>query len=44
MPRPDGQYDLLTVLKVTEKTVILDSNHPLAGKNLIIDIQLLEIL
>ena len=44
MPREDGQYDLVTVLKVTEKAVLLDRNHPLAGKDLTIDIQLLEII
>ena len=43
-PGSDGKSDLVTVLRITEKTVILDTNHPLAGKNLTIDIQLLEIL
>jgi peptidylprolyl isomerase len=44
IPRGDGQSDLVTVVGVSEKTVILDTNHPLAGKNLTIDVQLLEIL
>jgi peptidylprolyl isomerase len=44
LPRPDGQFDLVTVLKVSEKTVIFDTNHPLAGKELTLDIELLEIL
>ena len=44
LPLQEGQFGLATVLNVTEKTVILDGNHPLAGKNLTIDIQLLEIL
>ena len=44
MPRPDGQYDLMTVLNITENTVTLDRNHPLAGKDLTIEIKLLEIL
>lgn len=44
MPGPEGQSSLLTVLKITEKTVIMDRNHPLAGKDLTIDIKLLEIL
>lgn len=44
LPLQDGQFGLATVLNVSEKTVILDGNHPLAGKNLTIDIQLLEIL
>jgi len=44
LPREDGQATLVTVLKVTDKTVILDTNHPLAGKDLTIDIELLEVL
>jgi len=44
IPRPDGQTDLLTVLKVTENTVVMDRNHPLAGKDLAIEITLVEIL
>lgn len=43
-PQPDGQNELLTVLKVTEDTVVMDRNHPLAGKELTIEITLLEIL
>jgi peptidylprolyl isomerase len=42
--QPDGQPAVETVLSVSDKTVTLDKNHPLAGKDLIIDIQLLEIL
>ncbi|MCG2722437.1 MAG: peptidylprolyl isomerase [Thermodesulfovibrionales bacterium] len=44
LPRGDGQSDLVVVLQVTEEMVILDTNHPLAGKDLTIDIQLMEIL
>lgn len=44
IPREDGQSDLFTVVGVSENTVVFDTNHPLAGKNLTIDIQLLEIL
>jgi peptidylprolyl isomerase len=43
LSRIDGGFDLVTVLKVSEKTVTLDRNHPMAGKELTIDIQLLEI-
>lgn len=43
LSRIDGGFDLATVLKVSEKTVTLDRNHPMAGKELTIDIQLLEI-
>ena len=44
IPREDGQSDLVTVVGVSEKTVIFDTNHPLAGKTLTIDVQLIEIL
>ena len=40
----DGQIILATVIDVTESSVTLDANHPLAGKNLIFDIELIEIL
>lgn len=44
IPADDRKTTLVTVVGTTEKTVILDTNHPLAGKELTIDIQLLEIL
>jgi peptidylprolyl isomerase len=44
LPRQDGRSDLVTVLQISEKTLIIDTNHPLAGKELIIDLELLEIL
>lgn len=39
-----GQVMLVVVTKVTDETVTLDANHPLAGKNLKFDIELLEIV
>jgi len=39
----DGRSILATVLEVTSSHVLLDFNHPLAGKNLIFTIKLLEI-
>jgi peptidylprolyl isomerase len=44
LPGQDGQSALVKVLKVSDKTVILDTNHPLAGKELTIDIEVLEVL
>ena len=40
----DGRIIDVTVADVTQSTVTLDANHPLAGKDLTFDIQLLEIL
>ncbi len=44
LPNEEGQSLLVTVLGVSKETVILDTNHPLAGKELTIDIELLEVL
>ena len=40
----DGQAFVVTVTAVTESKVTLDGNHPLAGRDLTIDIQLAEIV
>ncbi|MEA1945016.1 MAG: peptidylprolyl isomerase [Euryarchaeota archaeon] len=40
----DNQTIVVTVTDVTESRVTLDANHPLAGKDLIFDVQLLEIV
>jgi peptidylprolyl isomerase len=39
-----GEAYVVTVAGFSDSNVILDMNHPLAGKDLIFDIQLLEIL
>ena len=44
IPRPDGPPVDATVTKVTESEVTLDANHPLAGKDLTFDIQLIDIV
>lgn len=40
----DGQKIPATVIEVSASQVILDANHPLAGKNLIFEIQLIDIV
>lgn len=40
----DGMVVPFTVKEVTEDSVILDGNHPLAGKGLTFEIELLEIV
>ena len=39
----DGRVDNFTVVSFTEETVKLDANHPLAGKVLTFEIELVEI-
>lgn len=41
--RPDGQTVPLTVTDVTGSAVTLDANHPLAGRELTFDLELVEI-
>ena len=40
----DGQVNNFTVVSFTEDTVKLDANHPLAGKTLTFEIELVEIV
>jgi peptidylprolyl isomerase len=40
---PSGQPLLVTITSVTETSVVLDANPPLAGQDLIFDITLMEI-
>lgn len=42
--RPDGQIVAFTVTEVSDATVKLDANHPLAGQPLTFDVRLVEVI
>jgi peptidylprolyl isomerase len=39
---PQGQPFVVTVTEVNESTATIDANHPLAGKSLIFDIEVVD--
>ncbi|MEM5566816.1 peptidylprolyl isomerase [Psychroserpens sp. AS72] len=39
----DGQENNLLVVEVKDDTIVVDGNHPLAGKDLIFDLEVVEI-
>jgi len=43
MTRPDGQAVNVVITDMKEETVTLDANHPLAGKTLVFDVELVEV-
>lgn len=43
MPLPDGRQLEVVVTEVTDTHATLDGNHPLAGRKLIFDLELVEI-
>jgi FKBP-type peptidyl-prolyl cis-trans isomerase 2 len=42
--KEDGDRIEMTITEVGAKTVTLDANHPLAGKTLIFDVRLVEVV
>lgn len=44
MANPDGTSTVVRVADFSDSKVTLDANHPLAGEDLILDIQLIEII
>jgi peptidylprolyl isomerase len=44
MHRPDGKSFVVTVLSRTDKGFMMDANHPLAGKELVFDLELVDIV
>ena len=40
---PEGQEINLMVVEVKEETIVIDGNHPLAGRDLIFDLEVVEI-
>ena len=43
MTNGSGQVIPVTIVDIKEESVVLDANHPLAGQDLIFDIELVEI-
>ncbi len=43
VPQPEGRSVVVKVVDVSEQTVTIDGNHPLAGRELNFDLELLEI-
>jgi len=44
MYRPDGKTIIVTVVDITDEYFRMDANHPLAGKDLTFDLELVEIV
>jgi peptidylprolyl isomerase len=43
VPHPDGDYIRAIVAEVNQDKVVLDINHPLAGRSLVFEVEMLEI-
>ena len=44
LSRPDGQVIPVHITGIDQTTITIDANHPLAGEDLIFEVELLEIL
>ena len=44
MRQPEGKSMVLNVTEITDESVTLDGNHPLAGEDLTFDLELVEIV
>ena len=42
MQKANGQMSIVTITDVAEKAITIDANHPLAGKNLTFELELVE--
>jgi len=43
IPNQEGTPIIVTIKEITEDSVLLDANHPLAGQNLIFEIEIIDI-
>jgi peptidylprolyl isomerase len=41
---PSGRKANMVVVEVTKSKVVLDANHPLAGRNILFDIEMVAIV
>ena len=41
---PDGNSTVMNILDIDGDTIVLDNNHPLAGEDLVFDIEFVEIV
>jgi peptidylprolyl isomerase len=44
MSDPQGQQFQVTIVEIKDEVVMLDANHPLAGQDLVFDLELVEIV
>ncbi len=44
IPQPEGRQAIVTVTEINDADVTIDGNHALAGKDLVFDIELVEIV